>query len=123
MPLYLIERRFAEQLDLSGEDVDLIEAANAAEGVRWLLGHRVLRTICWLLALENVVEMAGFAMLVLLAQDVLGLGAGGYGLLLACLAVGAIGTFAPALVVAALLLGVLIAVIVSDQVSAASARG
>ena len=36
MPLYLIERRFAEQLDLSGEDVDLIEAANAAEGVRWL---------------------------------------------------------------------------------------
>jgi Na+/melibiose symporter-like transporter len=62
--------------------------ADIVEGVRWLLGHRVLRTICWLLALENVVEMAGFAMLVLLAQDVLGLGAGGYGLLLACLAVG-----------------------------------
>jgi MFS family permease len=64
--------------------------ADIAEGVRWLLGHRVLRTICWLLALENVVEMAGFAMLVLLAQDVLGLGAGGYGLLLACLAVGGV---------------------------------
>jgi hypothetical protein len=36
----------------------------------------------------------------------------------ACLAIGAIGTFAPALVVAALLLGVLIAVIVSDQIAA-----
>jgi hypothetical protein len=36
MPLYLIERNFAEQLDLSGEDVRLIEAVNADEGVRWL---------------------------------------------------------------------------------------
>jgi len=62
--------------------------ADIAEGVRWLLGHRVLRTICWLLALVNMVEMAGLAMLVLLAQEVLGLDARGYGLLLACLAVG-----------------------------------
>jgi MFS family permease len=62
--------------------------ADIAEGVRWLLGHRVLRTICWILAIENIVEMAGLAMLVLLAQDVLGLDARGYGLLLACLAVG-----------------------------------
>jgi MFS family permease len=62
--------------------------ADIAEGVRWLLGHRVLRTICWLLAVVNVVEMAGLVMLVLLAQDVLGLDARGYGLLLACLAVG-----------------------------------
>jgi MFS family permease len=64
--------------------------ADIAEGVRWLLGHRVLRTICWLLAIENMVEMAGLAMLVLLAQDVLGLGARGYGLLWACLAVGGV---------------------------------
>jgi MFS family permease len=62
--------------------------ADIAEGVRWLLGHRVLRTVCWLLSIENIVEMAGFVMLVLLAQDVLGLDARGYGLLLACLAVG-----------------------------------
>ena len=64
--------------------------ADIAEGVRWLLGHRVLRTICWVLAIENIVEMAGFTMLVLLAQDVLGLDARGYGLLLACLAVGGV---------------------------------
>ena len=38
---------------------------------------------------------------------------------LACLAVAAIGTFAPALVVAALLFGVLVAVIVGDQLAAA----
>ncbi len=36
MPTYVIERSFAEQLDLTGDDVELIEAANAEEGVRWL---------------------------------------------------------------------------------------
>ncbi len=36
MPLYLIERSFAEQLDLDAEDVRLIEDVNADEGVRWL---------------------------------------------------------------------------------------
>ena len=36
MPLYMIERNFAEQLDLSGEDITLIEEVNADEGVRWL---------------------------------------------------------------------------------------
>jgi low temperature requirement protein LtrA len=44
---------------------------------------------------------------------------------LACLAVGAIGTFAPALVVDALLFGVLVGVIAGDQLAAArrAARG
>jgi hypothetical protein len=36
MPMYVIERAFAEQLDLSSEDVKLIEEVNADEGVRWL---------------------------------------------------------------------------------------
>ena len=36
MPLYLIERSFAEQLERSGEDVRVIEDINADEGVRWL---------------------------------------------------------------------------------------
>ena len=40
----------------------------------------------------------------------------------ACLAIGAIGTFAPALVVAALLFGVLVAVIVGDQLAARHRR-
>jgi hypothetical protein len=36
MPLYVIERTFAEQLDLTDDDVKLIEEVNADEGVRWL---------------------------------------------------------------------------------------
>jgi len=36
MPVYMIERTFAEQLDLSSDDVNLIEEINADEGVRWL---------------------------------------------------------------------------------------
>src|SRR3954468_11381727 len=36
MALFLIERSFAEQLDLTGEDVRVIEDINAGEGVNWL---------------------------------------------------------------------------------------
>jgi Protein of unknown function (DUF4242) len=36
MPLYLIERRYAEQLELSSEAVRLLEEINADEGVHWL---------------------------------------------------------------------------------------
>jgi hypothetical protein len=36
MPLYMIERTFAEQLELTSDDVKLIEEINADEGVRWL---------------------------------------------------------------------------------------
>jgi len=36
MPVYVIERTFAEQLDLTSDDVKLIEEVNAEEGVHWL---------------------------------------------------------------------------------------
>jgi Protein of unknown function (DUF4242) len=36
MALFLIERSFAEQLELTGEDVRVIEDINEDEGVRWL---------------------------------------------------------------------------------------
>ena len=36
MPLYLIERNFAERLDLTREDVELIDEINAGEDARWL---------------------------------------------------------------------------------------
>jgi hypothetical protein len=36
MPLYLIERRFAEQLEMSSDDVQLLEEVNSDEGVSWL---------------------------------------------------------------------------------------
>jgi Protein of unknown function (DUF4242) len=36
MPVYVIERSFADQLDLTSDDVELIEEVNGEEGVRWL---------------------------------------------------------------------------------------
>jgi hypothetical protein len=36
MPLFMIERNFAEQLELTDEDVTMIEEVNADEGVHWL---------------------------------------------------------------------------------------
>jgi Protein of unknown function (DUF4242) len=36
MPLFVIEREFAEELDLSSNDVQLIDEINADEGVRWV---------------------------------------------------------------------------------------
>jgi hypothetical protein len=36
MPLYMIERKYADQLELSAEGVKALEEINADEGVRWL---------------------------------------------------------------------------------------
>jgi hypothetical protein len=36
MPLYVIERNFAVELDLTGEDVKMIDEINADEDVRWV---------------------------------------------------------------------------------------
>lgn len=36
MPLYVIERRFADQLELSGDGVKALQEINADEGVNWL---------------------------------------------------------------------------------------
>ena len=36
MPLYVIERKYAAQLEISAEGVKALEEINADEGVRWL---------------------------------------------------------------------------------------
>jgi Protein of unknown function (DUF4242) len=36
MAVYMIERSFAEQLEMTSDDVELIEEINAEEGVSWL---------------------------------------------------------------------------------------
>ena len=36
MPLFVIEREFAEELDLSSDDIRQIDEINADEGVRWV---------------------------------------------------------------------------------------
>jgi hypothetical protein len=37
MPLYVIERNYAEQLELSASGVREVEEINAEEGTRWVL--------------------------------------------------------------------------------------
>ena len=49
MPLYVIERRFAEELDLTGEDVRSVDEINAEEGVSWVVSFLTadkLRSYC-----------------------------------------------------------------------------
>ena len=49
MPLYVIERKFADRLDLTGDDVRAIDAVNGEEGVDWLfsfISADKLRTYC-----------------------------------------------------------------------------
>ncbi|MGK5444319.1 MFS transporter [Micromonospora sp. URMC 105] len=62
--------------------------AEIAEGFRWLLGQRLLRTMAVLIGLLNLTLTAALAVLVLLATERLGLDSVGYGLLFTCMAVG-----------------------------------
>lgn len=64
------------------------------EGLRWLLGHRVLRALAYTAGLSNIVFSAKMVLLVLLAKDQLRIGNMGYGLLLSATAIGSIlGSF------------------------------
>jgi MFS family permease len=62
--------------------------AEIAEGLRWLFGQRLLRHLAVMVGLTNVAFMAGDSILVLFAQERLGLGSVGFGLLLTALAAG-----------------------------------
>jgi hypothetical protein len=66
--------------------------ADIAEGLRWLLGHRLLRALAVMVGLMNLATMAGQAILVLLAQEELGLGSAGYGLLTGLAVGGVLGS-------------------------------
>ena len=61
-----------------------------AEAVRWLARHRLLRILAVAIALMNLTLSAALSILVLYAQERLGLGSVGYGLLLSSVAVGGI---------------------------------
>jgi MFS family permease len=63
---------------------------DVADGLRWLWQHRLLRTLCALVAIQNVGLAAGEAVLVLYVYEVLHLNSFGYSLLLAALAVGGV---------------------------------
>jgi MFS family permease len=62
--------------------------SEAAEGLGWLSRHRLLRGVCLMHTTWNLVDSAVYGVLVLYAQDTLGLDARGYGLLVATAAAG-----------------------------------
>jgi MFS family permease len=64
--------------------------ARIAEGLRWLLRHRLLRVIAVLLGVLGFCNQMGQAVLVLLATQTLHIGTAGYGLLWSASAVGSI---------------------------------
>lgn len=64
--------------------------AAIAEGVRFLMGHRVLRATALMISVENMVLGSVFSIMVLIARERLGLGPVGYGLLISASAVGGI---------------------------------
>lgn len=74
--------------------------ADIAEGLRWLRGHRLLRTLALLLGTANLASNLAFSTFVLFAVDELGVSERGYGLLLAGVAAGGVlgGLTAPRIV-------------------------
>ena len=59
-----------------------------AEGLRWLLGNRLLRVVAVVLGVSSFCNTMGFATLVLLVTETLKVSRGFYGILLAAAAVG-----------------------------------
>ncbi|HEX2355093.1 MAG TPA: MFS transporter, partial [Micromonosporaceae bacterium] len=64
--------------------------AELREGLRWFLGSRLFRLVAGMAAVVNFCSAAALGILVLVAQERLGVNATGYGLLLAVGAVGGI---------------------------------
>ncbi|TDE12966.1 MFS transporter [Jiangella asiatica] len=64
--------------------------AEIGEGVRWLWRHALLRSLAFLLGATNLLTTAATAVYVLFAQEVLGLTATTFGLLMSGVAIGAV---------------------------------
>jgi MFS family permease len=74
--------------------------SDIAEGLRYLMAHRLLRSMAVMLGILNLLSLAIDATLVLLARDRLGLSDAGYGVLLTSGAIGGLAAtpFAPRIV-------------------------
>lgn len=64
--------------------------AAMGSGLRWLVGHRLLRTLAALLGFNNFCGQMAYATLVLLATQTLHIGIAGYGVFLAAAAIGSV---------------------------------
>lgn len=63
-------------------------AQEIGEGLRWLWGHVVLRTLSLMAGTTNLVAFGVLAIMVLYIQDIVGLGDLGYGLVISAVGVG-----------------------------------
>lgn len=81
-------------------DVKAPLGSEIKEGLVWLWNQRVVRTLALMAGVTNLVTFGIIAIFVLFAQDVLGIGDAGYGILLATLGVGGLlgAVFAPRVV-------------------------
>ncbi len=64
--------------------------AEIVEGLQWLWRHRLLRTISLAMALLNLTLVAQVSIMVLFAEEHLGLGPGGYGALVTAYGIGGV---------------------------------
>jgi len=64
--------------------------AEISEGLRWLWGNRLLRTLAISLGIMNLTSTATISIFVLFAQERLGLGSVGYGVLFTSIAIGGV---------------------------------
>ncbi|GAA4524846.1 MFS transporter [Amycolatopsis samaneae] len=87
---YRAERRPPDAADGAGAPPRRSVRHELAEGFRWLLRQRLLRTMVILIGLLNLTLVAATAVLVLLAKERLGLDSVGYGLLFTALAGGGV---------------------------------
>jgi MFS family permease len=96
--------------------------AQIAEGLRWLVRHRLLRVVAVMLGVYNFANQMGQAILVLLATQTLHVSPAGYGLLLAASAVGSVagGLVGPVLTGR---LGLLASVLIGGAINAAAFVG
>ncbi len=60
------------------------------EGAAWILGHRLILQLAIMLGLLNALHMAGFTLLVLYSQEILGFGAFGHAVLMTAGAAGGV---------------------------------
>lgn len=84
--IFAMAGSFAPPRDVSASPTKIRH--DIAEGLRWLWGHRVLRTLAMMTGVSNLTHNATGSIFVLYALEILGLSEVGYGLIIAVSAAG-----------------------------------
>lgn len=86
----LLIKSIAMKTELSSKKSENSFKTDLKEGLTWLWGHDLLRTLAIMLGVANMCGMFAQAVFVKFARDELGLGARGFGILLAAISIGSI---------------------------------